>query len=123
MSIFRAHILFIFLQRGVNRWVQLSYCELLLDAASVSADYVDTGYTDIGTDGLARLDGEAGDGQTTGIDDADVSSMVQGRRDVKTMRTNGEEQVALAEVVARRVFIVTEGERRVAAVEDDRLNS
>ena len=104
----------------MNRWELLSYCELLLDAASVGADYIDTCYTDIGVDGLARLDGEVGDGQTTGIDDADVSRMVQGRRDVEAMRMNGEEQVALAEVVARRVFIVTEGERRVAAVEDDR---
>ena len=106
----------------MNRWVQLSYCDFLLDAASVSADYVDTGYTDIGTDGLARLDDEAGDGQTTGIDDADLSSTVQGRRDVEAMRMNGEEQVALTEAVARRVFIVTEGERRVAAIEDNRLS-
>ena len=114
-------LVFLF-QRG-NRWALLSYCELLLDATAVGTNHIDTCYTDVGADGLARLDGEVGDGQATGIDDADVGSMVQGRRDVEAMRMNGEEQVALTEVVARRVFIVTEGERRVVAVEEDRLNS
>ena len=71
--------------------MRLSYCELLLDATAVGTNYVDSGYGDIGVDGLARLDGEVGDGQATGIDDADVSSMVQGRRDVEAMRMNGEE--------------------------------
>ena len=81
----------VFLFQRVNRWELLSYCELLLDAGAVGTNHIDTSYTHVGADGLARLDGEVGDGQATGIDDADVSSMVQGRRDVEAMRMNGEE--------------------------------
>ena len=84
----------------VNRWALLSDCEFLLDAAAVGTGYVDAGYADVGGDGLAGLDGEAGDGQASCIDDADISSAVQRRRDVEAVRTDGEEQVALAEVVA-----------------------
>ena len=36
------------------------------------------------------------------------------------MLTNGEYKVALAKVFTRRVFVITEGERRVVAVEEDR---
>ena len=63
-------LVFLF-QRG-NRWALLSYCELFLDAASVSADYVDTGYTDIGTDGLTGLDVEGSNGLSVDVEDADI---------------------------------------------------
>ena len=43
----------------MNRWELLSYCELLLDAGAVGTNHIDTSYTDVGADGLARLDSEA----------------------------------------------------------------
>ena len=97
----------------------LSYCEFLLDAATVSTDHVDTSYTDVGVDGFAWLDGEGSDGETTHVDDAYVSLTAQRRGDADGMLTDSDDEVTFSEVIARRVFIVTEGERRVVAVEED----
>ena len=51
----------------------LSYCQLLLDAATVGTDHVDATNTDVGIDGFAWLDGEVSDGETTHVDDAYIS--------------------------------------------------
>ena len=91
-----------------------------MDAATVSTDDIDTGYTDIGVDGLVGLYGEVGYSETTGIDDAHVGLTTERRGDANHVLTDSEYEVALTEVVARRVFIITEGERRVVAVEEDR---
>ena len=98
----------------------LSDGQLLLDATTVSTDDIDTGYTDIGVDGLVGLYGEVGYSETTGIDDAHVGLTTERRGDANHVLTDSEYEVTLAEVVARRVFIITEGERRVVAVEEDR---
>ena len=91
-----------------------------MDAATVSTDDIDTGYTDIGVDGLVGLYSEVGYGETTGIDDAHIGLTTERRGNANHVLTDSEYEVALAEVVARRVFIITEGERRVVAVEEDR---
>ena len=91
-----------------------------MDAATVSTDDIDTGYTNIGVDGLVGLYGEVGYGETTHVDDAYVSFTAQRRGDANHVLTDCKYEVALTEAVARRVFVITEGERRVAAVEEDR---
>ena len=48
----------------------LSYCEFLLDAATVCTDHVDTTDSDVSIDGFAWLDGEVSDGETTHVNDA-----------------------------------------------------
>ena len=117
---------FFLLCRRENRWALcfllcrrrtaghlLSYCQLLLDAATIGTDHVDATDTDVGVDGFAWLYGEGGYGETTHVDDAYVSLTAQRRGDADGMLTDSDDEVTFSEVIARRVFIVTEGERRV----------
>ena len=53
--------------------MRLSYCHFLLDSGTVGADDIDSGGADGSVDGLARLDGEVGNGKTVHIEDAYVS--------------------------------------------------
>ena len=60
----------VFISLVLFQRVLLSYCQLLLDAATVSTDHVDATDTDVGVDGFAWLYGEGGYGETTHVDDA-----------------------------------------------------
>lgn len=58
--------------------VRLSYCEFLLDSSTIGTDDVDTSDRNMTLDGLAWLDGEVSNGNTTDIDDTHISLMVEG---------------------------------------------
>jgi hypothetical protein len=48
-----------------------------LDAAIGSADDIDTSDRDVGVDGLARLDGVVGDGESTYVIDVDIGLITE----------------------------------------------
>ena len=57
--------------------VLLSHCQFLDVAGFVRLDNVDAGVVDAGLDGLARLNGEAVDGDARQVDDAHIGRIVE----------------------------------------------
>lgn len=79
------------------------HLELLGEVAVGGADDVDAREVDGRLDGLARLDGEAGDEQSAGGEDADVSLVAQRRLNNHLARLGVDVQHAVGHLALRRV--------------------
>ena len=96
-------------------------CNFLLDAAIGGANDIDTSDRDVGVDGLARLDGVVGNGESTYVIDVHIGLITELGNDTDGAMVNRECEVAITKIVTRGivVIIVTKGKWRVDAVESD----
>ena len=79
--------------------IELSYSDLLLDAAVGGTDDIDTRDRDVGADGFACLDGVVGNDATTHAIDAHIGVRLEGGGDTEGALVNGERKVAITKVV------------------------
>ena len=68
---------FYFLPAGEPLGTVLLDCDFLLIPAASGMDDVDASNTDIGVDGLAGLDVEAGDGESAYVDNVDIGTAME----------------------------------------------
>ena len=68
-------------------------------------------------DGLVRIDSEGRNGLSADVEDAHVSLLAQRRRDADLTLAHAERQSTLSDVTLRRVWVITNGERRVVVVD------